>query len=285
MREWINLVENVNQIDEGYDEPKLEQWVTIWVEPDGRVHTYHDVHHADALLMIPDAPDENEAFEDGWVRAGVIVWQNSIADPQTYIECSEARPSIMRRAIQTMEKEFRKIAGYRMERFMLNDKWVTPAQFEQIISESLVGESLNETFVDGFAGLGGKPCEIFKNPTPKELKGCMDPSSHSVRAFLVGDDILIWNTFAALHGMVRTALSVPKEGIPLVIYMEPRGLGGECNVEVTDASTSTPWYHNPEIVEEIHTHPYMRGFKDVEISFFDEAIFGDWRDLDGNEAQ
>jgi hypothetical protein len=129
-------------------EPQLEQWVTIWIGSDGRVHIFHDVHHTDALkTLVPF--DETEAFERGWIRAGVIVWQNSFVDPQTYLEFDEetANPEFVKGAVRIIGREFKKITGYPMTKMMIGNKWVTTQEFRQIYLE----HGLNEGLVDSRA--------------------------------------------------------------------------------------------------------------------------------------
>ena len=119
-----------------------------------------------------------------------------------------------------------------------------------------------------------KTCEVFRNPTRKEFSEC----GGEIRAFLVGDDVLMWNAFGALHGEVREHMKLDADAISLEIYSE--GYGSECIAMVTDITRRTKWYHNPEIVDEIKSNSGLnRMFDHVSIEYFDEAIYGAWDDL------
>lgn len=138
---------------------------------------------------------------------------------------------------------------------------------------------LSEQFLDTFM-IRGKQCTVFKNPSSKEYKEAQN-GDDSVRAFLVGEDILIWNTYEALHQEVREHCKLDKNAISLVLYGNFRS---EVVCEVTDNMRSSVWMHNPEIVDEICQHPMLRRMfrGQPEISYFDEAIVGNWRDIDLN---
>lgn len=119
-----------------------------------------------------------------------------------------------------------------------------------------------------------KTCEIFRNPTRKEF----GELGGEIRAFLVGDDVLMWNAFGALHGEVREQLKLDRDAISLEIWSE--GYGNECLVQVTDNTQRTKWFHNPEIVDEIKGNAGLnRMFDGISIEYFDAAIYGDWDDL------
>lgn len=140
--------------------------------------------------------------------------------------------------------------------------------------------ALNETYVTGFAGIRGAEAAVFRNPSAKEWKECEQYGD--VRAFIVGDDLLIWSPFVAVHQMVREALNLPDTAIPLVIS---GSLRDEIHASVTDNSRNSPWWHNPEVVSAIQECAFVkRNFEDVEVSFYDEAIEGSWLDLENDDA-
>jgi hypothetical protein len=138
---------------------------------------------------------------------------------------------------------------------------------------------LSEKFHHGFVPTynRGKPCEVFKNPDRSEvrkLKADMD----EVRAYLVGDDIFMWNTYQSLHRTVHDELKLPADALPIIIYGD---VDDEASVVVTDASRSTVWHHNAETRGAIMAHPYFARCEDVEVSYYDEAIVGQWHDPKG----
>lgn len=144
----------------------------------------------------------------------------------------------------------------------------------------IIENSLNEEFSHGFVTFLGKQCEIFKNPSRKEYAQCLD-GNDDVRAFLVGDDILIWNTYSALHQMVREELKLPATAISIVLCGRP---DSEAYVSVTDNTKGTVWWHNAAVARAIHKNPALnRMFSEIEISYYDEAIVGPWDELDEDE--
>lgn len=131
--------------------------------------------------------------------------------------------------------------------------------------------------VEGYEGAfntRGKTCEIFRNPTRKEFKEL----GGEIRAFLDGDDVLMWNAYGALHQEVRENLKLDKDAISLEIWSE--GYGNGCLVMVTDNTRQTKWMHNPDIVSEITSNRGLRAmFDHISIEYFDQAIYGEWDDL------
>jgi hypothetical protein len=139
------------------------------------------------------------------------------------------------------------------------------------------GECTTEAFAGAFQ-TRGETCEVFRNPNSREFREC----GGEIRAFLVGSDILMWNAYGALHQEVRERMKLPRDIISLEIYSE--GYGGDVFVNVTDNTERTSWYHNPEIVDEIKSHPGLnRMFKDIDIGYFDEAIVGPWDEIRAEE--
>lgn len=137
--------------------------------------------------------------------------------------------------------------------------------------------------VESYAGAfntRGKTCEVFRNPTAKEFREC----GSEIRAFLVGDDVLMWNAYSALHQEVRENLKLPTDSISLEIWSE--GYGKDCDVSVTDNTERTSWYHNPEIVGEIRGNAGLSSmFDHISIYYFDEAIVGPWDEIEEEEDE
>lgn len=116
----------------------------------------------------------------------------------------------------------------------------------------------------------------FRNPTRKEYQEAL--AEHAmVRAFLVGDDIFVWNVFGAVHRSIRDFMKLHETIIPLVIFGKP---GQRCVAEVTDHVQNTMWSHNAAVAAAIQNHPYMRRmFTKVTVQYYDEDIVGDWQKL------
>lgn len=137
--------------------------------------------------------------------------------------------------------------------------------------------TLCEAYADTIP-IGTRHWDIFRNPTRKEYIEALGDND-MVRAFLVGDDILVWNAYGATHRSIRDFMHLPGETIvPLIIFGRP---GQPCVARVTDHSQNGMWAHNGAVVEVIQSHPFMhRMFPKVEVTFYDQDIVGDWREID-----
>ena len=130
---------------------------------------------------------------------------------------------------------------------------------------------ISESFMTGFNHWNGKYVEIYRNPTGKEWKSIADHGE--VRAFLVGDDLLAWQVYDSVHQTVREELKLPKESIPLNLWIQ----GKEAVAVVTDNSKNTPLHHSPDVESVIINHPYFVSKRiTVEVGYYDEAIVGPW---------
>lgn len=130
---------------------------------------------------------------------------------------------------------------------------------------------------------GGKPVEVFKNPSRKELK---EIAQHDeVRAFLVGNDLIVWNTYGAIHHQMSEQIQIPDDSVAL--NMNVHQDGKSYYVRVSDWTRRSSWFHNPEIVPYIMNHPALKLVRDrgpeFEIGFFDENIVGRWDELKEDE--
>ncbi len=133
---------------------------------------------------------------------------------------------------------------------------------------------VEEKYETGFSGIRGAEVVIYRNPTRREWKSISEDDS--VRALVDGDDLIVWNTYTALHQMVRDHLNL-RDAISIVIY---GSLGQDIGILITDNNRNTQWMHNPDTAETIRDCAYIaNNFSDVEISYFDEAIVGPWDDL------
>jgi hypothetical protein len=145
-------------------------------------------------------------------------------------------------------------------------------------------KNIHESLVDTFRNIRGHTCEVYKNPTLRELKTTYGKDmSEAPRAFLVGDDILVWQATTALHQEIRTHFNLLKDAIPLLLYGTPKQ---ELDAQITDNSENTPIWHSPEIHWDVMLHPYLeKMFKDIDVSYYDEDIYGDWTDLGEDEDE
>ena len=128
--------------------------------------------------------------------------------------------------------------------------------------------------------------EIFRNPSSKELLIAQGKHGDLLRAFLDGDDLLVWESSKALHSEVMRDIKFKtSDPIPLLIYSFDSSGGVE--VEVTDTARRTKWHHNPKVKDAIESHPWIKklghdGF--VDIHYYDEAIVGPWDELEPEQV-
>lgn len=138
-----------------------------------------------------------------------------------------------------------------------------------------VNEALERSFPVSYRR--GEPCDVYSDPSRKEYLAALE-SNDEVRAFLHAGRLLVWNTYGALHQTVRDTLGLGPDAIPLVIYGRPSS-GAE--VLVTDNTRNTPWHHNGGVVDAVMDDPHLHRLfgDDIAVSFYDEDIVGDWREL------
>lgn len=132
--------------------------------------------------------------------------------------------------------------------------------------------NLVENYLATVSGIRSNQVEVFKNPSRKEWLSCQ--KHDMVRGFLLGNDLMVWNVYGAVHQMVRDHLQLPLDAIPITIEGDYKG---SVYVVVTD-NAKAPILHNPKIRDMILDNGFMKKFRDVDIGFFDEAIVGDWED-------
>ncbi len=123
-----------------------------------------------------------------------------------------------------------------------------------------------------------KYAEVYEHPSAKEMAFCL--RSGDCRAFLDGGRLIVWPPLDSIHHNVREQLHLGRDAIPLYLYGHQ---GRVVSVTVTDDSRDTKWHHNPAVVEEILNHSELSRFFDdanIEIGFYDEAIVGNWLELE-----
>ncbi|MFA5488318.1 MAG: hypothetical protein WC284_03780 [Candidimonas sp.] len=149
-------------------------------------------------------------------------------------------------------------------------------RYDELIKNNIYSSSkIKEEFLSGFKEpFRKKYVEIYKNPTTKELN-IIKTNDGDVRAFLIGNDIIVWHTYDALHQTVREELKIPNDAIPLNLWID----GRDALAVVTD-NAKDPIHHSPNLLEKITNHPYFttRRIK-VDVSYYDEAIFGPWHEM------
>jgi len=140
--------------------------------------------------------------------------------------------------------------------------------------KSLIPESFFKAFTAARVGHSNH-VEIFKNPSPIEIKSSRSSNRDEVGAVLLDKDIYTWNRDRALHYEAMKHISpVMNDMLPVLILIR----GRDCAVYVTDAARHTKWYRQPETREYIETHSFFEYYNIVDISYWDEDINGKWDD-------
>ena len=126
--------------------------------------------------------------------------------------------------------------------------------------------------------------ETYENPSSRELMMLARTSPHDdIRAFIIGDTVLAWASMGALHIQIAEQFNLPNTVIPIIFMVDRSDMSAV--IIVTDYVRKTNWYHNPETANAIKSNGYISSsFKDIEISYFDEDIVGDWEDPDFGEV-
>ena len=138
--------------------------------------------------------------------------------------------------------------------------------FSQYISEEFV-DSVSTRFTNDYK-------DVFKNPSKKELYEIMD--ERIFRAIILNENDVLCFPDSLLHYRAIEHFNL-KDIVSLVVLSNLPDK--DIYVAVTD-STKGHWFHNPEIKVYIKDNKYLNKMFDIEqISFFDEAIYGDWSEL------
>lgn len=152
--------------------------------------------------------------------------------------------------------------------------------------QARLGESFATTVV-----ARGMQVDVFLDPSTTELRKEGVLSYDQARIFLLGDRAYVWNGSSALHAEVATSKKIPgfdDSAIPLIGWFHP-GTKNLMSVTVTDYSERTRWHHNPGVMAAIQEHPWVmrvskNGLGLVHVSYYDEAIVGDWKDIKEERA-
>ena len=113
--------------------------------------------------------------------------------------------------------------------------------------------------------------EIFKNPSVKELRDITRNNTAPLGAIITPQDAFMWNRNNSFHFNVRQ--EIRQHGISAILLCDDNF--SKCYVDITDNTRNTEFYHKPckAIIE---SNPYMRRFKILGVSYFDEDIVGSW---------
>lgn len=141
-------------------------------------------------------------------------------------------------------------------------------------------EFLTEFFFNGFKNRNGNYVELFINPTSKELQQLANHDT--IRAFLTEDDCIAWDPSLAIHYEVSENIDLDKNSaVSILLYYTPSE--PDILILVTDFTKKSQWFHNPELADWIKNHSYIQSLADedyIEISYFDEDVYGDWEDIE-----
>jgi hypothetical protein len=155
------------------------------------------------------------------------------------------------------------------------------APIKDDFSDNVEEIDLTEAFHTGIT-VKKEIVEIFKNPTRKEFNACVQYGE--IRAFVIGDDLLVWKPMLALHAQVREALKLNRDtAVPIVLSGTFKN---DAYATVSDASENTAFWHSPEASWRIQSCGFLRdNFFGIEVSYYDEAIYGDWTELEDEEDE
>lgn len=130
-----------------------------------------------------------------------------------------------------------------------------------------------ESFFHGYENTMGYDkhwVEIFKNPTQRELN---ELGNYNIGMLLDEKDVYVWNRNLAYHKHIMREIKKTNV-IPILFDYDDN----HCFCLITDASSITPYHHNPEVREIIENNPWMKRFSDIVIEYYDSAIVGDWEE-------
>lgn len=121
-----------------------------------------------------------------------------------------------------------------------------------------------------------KNTEVLKNPDARELRKMSEDSSFA-GYLLPSGDVLVWSRYSALHSGIQKLLKLPLESIPFDFYY------GIDSFRVTDSIERSSWKdHKKEVWEQFEGNLNFEnlGLNANAISYYNEDIVGDWKDLE-----
>lgn len=145
-------------------------------------------------------------------------------------------------------------------------------------------EFIKEKFYDSFVNViyGHRhDVEIYKNPTRGELSALIkDSSSDFLRAYLTSDSLYVWEPSTGLHYSIREHMGLDKNKVLGIYLFYNPSHHNDIDVQVTDSTKGTKWFHNPNVAGWIRSRPvWWSNPDDIVVSYFDEAEVGEWEDM------
>lgn len=123
--------------------------------------------------------------------------------------------------------------------------------------------------------------DIYENPTTKEFNLSYEERFGYVRGIIVDENTCVFFTPNILHGTVRDLLDLTKKNVVSIVVYGKKNV----DVQVTDNTRNTKWFHNPNTEEYIRSNTYLKKLKIANVSFFDEDIFGSWNDMNIDDVE
>lgn len=147
---------------------------------------------------------------------------------------------------------------------------------EQLIWEaySMICESSIPRIL--FFDYKGERVEVIKNATKKEQKDLMSDGMIGVVIDVINQDVYYFNRYKASHGAVLDNLGLRENTISGLFYPE-QSMDDYPEFLVTDA-TGKKYQNNPDTPKIIND---VFGY--ININYFNEAIVGDWEEIEEND--
>lgn len=138
----------------------------------------------------------------------------------------------------------------------------------------ILKEEWYQSFKGGFSS--ADKVDVYKNISRKELIKFGKDVDNISSYLLSNGDIYSWKHDFHINIMRNMKPKIPQDAIPVIIYF----YRNEAEVTVTDSSKGTKWHHNPNAAKAIKSHRHMNKlFKKINVSYYDDAIVGDWEEL------
>lgn len=144
-------------------------------------------------------------------------------------------------------------------------------------------EFITEEFAAAFINRLKLTSEVMINPTLKELRetSSKSGSSYETGVFLHGPNMYTFDRYGVLHGEVAPHIpGFDNTFLPIYMYWNRT----HAVLDITDSSRRSVWHHSPKAYDYVMSHPWLNKlFKEIEVSYYDEDIYGDWRDIDADQ--
>ncbi|MBK6942490.1 MAG: hypothetical protein IPH13_20130 [Planctomycetes bacterium] len=191
----------------------------------------------------------------------------------------QSRPIFTEKALQRLAQS----VGYEYQGSRTAD--VLRARLVDPTYEDVVESQVNEGWIATVKNHRGVE-DLFVDPSLLDLRKTILPPHHEARIFLLGEHAYVWKGGTSIHVEVEQMKLVPgldDSAIPLVGWFHP-STGQLMSVVVSDYSKRTRWHHKGEVKDAIQNHPWVMrvsrgGTGLVHISYYDDAIVGDWTEI------